>query len=112
MNNLGKRAENLCCQFLQSKNFKIIKRNVWLKKYGEIDIIALKNNCYYFIEVKALTANENFDPSVNYHFYKKIRFHKLINYFANKNNIDNFIACLMTVTKKENKFLIKFYKNV
>ena len=80
--NLGKKSENLVCRFLKTKNFKIISQNWWLKRFGEIDIIALKDNCYYFIEVKSLTANEIFDPSVNYNLEKKKKFHEntLFNY--------------------------------
>ncbi|GIW65813.1 MAG: hypothetical protein KatS3mg094_332 [Candidatus Parcubacteria bacterium] len=108
----GRFAENLVCKFLEIKNFKIIKRNWWLKKYGEIDIIAYKNNCYYFIEVKALKNNINFDPSVNYNKLKKERFHNLINYYVNKYHLDKFTAGLITVQKINKKIKIKFFKNV
>lgn len=110
--NLGKESENLVCQFLKTKNFKIISQNWWLKRFGEIDIIALKDNCYYFIEVKSLTANEIFDPSVNYNLEKKKKFHRLINYYVNKNKIENFVACLITVRKTNKNFIIKVFENV
>lgn len=109
MNNLGKLAEDFACRFLTKNNFKIVKRNWWLKRFGEIDIIALKNNCYYFIEVKALNK---FDPTTNYNLKKRNKFYKLINFYVNKNKIENFVSCLITVTKNENKFTIKFFKNV
>ena len=41
--NLGKKGENAACEFL--------KRN-YSKKYGEIDIVAKKENLISFIEVK------------------------------------------------------------
>ncbi|GIW66188.1 MAG: hypothetical protein KatS3mg095_0086 [Candidatus Parcubacteria bacterium] len=110
--NLGKIAENKACQFLENKNFKIVQRNWWLKKYGEIDIIALKNNCYYFIEVKSLNSNKDFNPASNYNYLKRKRFHSLINYYVNQNNIRNFISGLITVQKINKKIYIKFFKNV
>lgn len=49
--NLGKIGEEKACIYLQKNGFNIIKKN-FQTKLGEIDIIALKNNTLYFIEVK------------------------------------------------------------
>ena len=37
--------------YLQSKGFKIVNRN-YISRYGEIDIIASKDDCLVFVEVK------------------------------------------------------------
>lgn len=49
----GKYAEQKACEYLNSQGFKIIEQNFFAKKIGEIDIIALKNETYHFIEVKS-----------------------------------------------------------
>ncbi len=48
---LGDLGEDLACKFLLKKDFVIIERN-YLRKWGEIDIIAKKNAKIHFIEVK------------------------------------------------------------
>ncbi len=58
--NIGRMGENLAVQHLINQKFDIIARNFYCK-YGEIDIIAEKNNTIYFFEVK--TRYEN---SINY----------------------------------------------
>ena len=50
---IGTWGENLVCQYLESNNYKVIKRN-FLCRQGEIDIIANDENKkeLVFIEVK------------------------------------------------------------
>lgn len=48
---LGKIGEDLACQYLKNHNFLIVERN-FQKRYGELDIIALKDNILVFVEVK------------------------------------------------------------
>jgi putative endonuclease len=51
----GAAGENIACQFLAQKGFRIITRN-YRKPWGEIDIIAEKGNVIRFIEVKAMSV--------------------------------------------------------
>ncbi len=48
---IGQRGETIASSFLESQGFRIRDRN-WKTKWCEIDIIAEKNNCLYFCEVK------------------------------------------------------------
>ena len=48
---LGKKGEDLACEYLRSHGFLILERN-FQKRYGEIDIIALKDKTLVFFEVK------------------------------------------------------------
>ena len=48
----GKLAEDYAVKLLDSRGYKIIDRN-FHSKFGEIDIIALKDDYLAFIEVKA-----------------------------------------------------------
>lgn len=51
---LGNAGEDIACRFLQGKGFTIVERN-FLRKWGEIDIIAIKGEIVRFIEVKAVS---------------------------------------------------------
>lgn len=56
---IGKTGEDIAEKYLQNKGFLIVDKN-YLKKYGEIDIIAKKGEILHFIEVKSVSC-ENFD---------------------------------------------------
>jgi len=49
---IGLLGEDIACKFLMKHGFSILERN-YTKKWGEIDIIAEKDNKKYFIEVKS-----------------------------------------------------------
>jgi len=49
----GKQSEDLVIDYLQSKGYQVVDRNFYAKKYGEIDIVALKDEVLHFVEVKA-----------------------------------------------------------
>lgn len=48
---LGKAGETLAAEYMQQNGYRILCRNYWCKT-GEIDLIAQKNDCVHFIEVK------------------------------------------------------------
>ena len=50
----GEIGENVAVKFLMKHGFSILDRN-YTKKWGEIDIIAEKDNKLYFVEVKAVS---------------------------------------------------------
>ncbi|MDO8561977.1 MAG: YraN family protein [bacterium] len=50
----GRDGEDIACQFLARKGFKILERN-YRKPWGEIDIIAEKAGIVRFVEVKAVS---------------------------------------------------------
>ena len=51
---IGQLGEDIACQFLERKGFKILERN-YRKPWGEIDIIAEKGDVVRFVEVKAVS---------------------------------------------------------
>ena len=51
---IGEIGENVAVKFLVKHGFTILDRN-YTKKWGEIDIIAEKDNKLYFIEVKSVS---------------------------------------------------------
>ena len=52
---IGNIGEDIACIFLEKENFKIVARN-YSKKWGELDIVALKDGIPHFFEVKSVTA--------------------------------------------------------
>ena len=52
MDNLGQQTESFVANLLQQDNFTILEQN-YKKFFGEIDIIAKKDNVIAFVEVKA-----------------------------------------------------------
>lgn len=53
---LGDIGENIACDFLKKRDFEIIERN-YLRKWGEIDIVAKKSDVIHFIEVKSVSSD-------------------------------------------------------
>ncbi len=62
----GLQAEERACSFLREQGFDIIDRNVH-SRFGEIDIIALRDEVLHFIEVKSAadygSAIQNITPT-------------------------------------------------
>ena len=54
---LGKYGEDIAAYYLYQKGFSIIQRNFHAGAYGEIDIIARKDNVLNFVEVKTQRHN-------------------------------------------------------
>lgn len=48
---LGKTGEDLACEYLFNHHYKILERN-FRKRYGELDIVAVKDDTLVFVEVK------------------------------------------------------------
>lgn len=61
--NLGKFGEDLACEYLVNKGYKIIERN-FRKPWGEIDIISKSpDKVLVFVEVKAMKKLDKFGNS-------------------------------------------------
>ncbi len=50
-------GEDAACEYLSKNGYKILERN-FRKSYGEIDIIAVKNETLVFVEVKTRTSDK------------------------------------------------------
>jgi putative endonuclease len=62
-------GEDLACEFLKKKGYKIIERN-FRKGYGEIDIICIKNKTLVFVEVKTRTSKSFGTPIEAISYFK------------------------------------------
>lgn len=75
---IGQICEQVCSKHLKKINFNILERN-YRKKWGEIDLIASKDNILHFIEVKGSSDNlsEN-KPEDNVNIWKRKRLWRAI----------------------------------
>jgi len=88
---VGRVGENFACEYLKKLGYKIIDRN-YLKKWGEIDIVAKKGNNIHFLEVKTVTrvTNSYYRPEDNVHSWKLQRLGRVIqSYLLDKDISDN-----------------------
>lgn len=69
MKNMGLWGENKAVEFLKAKNYTILVRN-YHSRFGEIDIIARKQNTIIFVEVKT-RKNTAFGFPAEFVDYKK-----------------------------------------
>lgn len=90
----GDIGEGVACMFLEKHGFKIIERN-YLKKWGEIDIVARKGNVVHFVEVKSVSSDlpagrqEQIRPEENMHPGKIRRLHRVIQTYIIDKKIDS-----------------------
>jgi len=75
----GDIGENLAQDFLIKNKYKIVARNYW-RKWGELDIVCLKDNVLHFVEVKTVTHEimGDYDPEDNVHYWKRRRLKSII----------------------------------
>lgn len=52
---IGDRGEDVACRYLKKHKYAIVERN-YLKKWGEIDVIAKKEGVLHFVEVKSVSC--------------------------------------------------------
>ena len=82
----GKYAETKACEYLSSQGFKIIEQNFFAKKIGEIDIIALKDGTYHFVEVKSAPEYEIAINNITNSKLSKIK--RSANYYLQSKKLD------------------------
>ena len=76
---IGDIGEEVTVKYLERKGFRILERN-YLRKWGEIDIIAEKGQLLSFIEVKSVSREpgKGYRPEENMHPQKVQRLRRAI----------------------------------
>lgn len=95
----GDLAEDRACRFLSENGFSIVERNFY-SRFGEIDIIASKEDVLHFIEVKSgldfESAIQNITPT------KLSRLIKTGDVYLKKNSLAcDYMYDALVVTPKE-----------
>ncbi len=87
--NIGKKGEEIASAYLVKRGFKIVERN-FSKKVGELDIIAIKDKEFYFVEVK--TSLDKVDkenrPEERVDHYKLKRISRAIQIYTLRKNLE------------------------
>jgi len=118
---LGDIGENLACEFLRRRGFEILDRN-YLKKWGEIDIVAKKGSLIHFVEVKSVScerlpdaSKDRYRPEDNMHPWKLKRLARTMQTYLLDKKIDlDFQLDLITVKidERERKGRVEIIENV
>lgn len=58
---IGKKGEDLACNYLVKKGLQIVERN-FQNKYGEIDIVCMDKDVLVFVEVKTKVGHDFGEP--------------------------------------------------
>ena len=81
----GNYFEDKAVDYLIANDFTIINRNFYAKKLGEIDIIALRDDVYHFIEVK---SGNSFEAVYNISSSKLHKLLRSIEYYLKVKKLD------------------------
>ena len=119
---LGDIGENIGCDFLKKRGFEILERN-YLKKWGEIDIVAKKDGIIRFIEVKSVScvtleisvAQKTYRPEDNMHPWKLKRLARIMQTYLLDKKLDcDWQLDLVTVMidKHNRKARVELLENI
>ncbi len=102
----GDLAEQRACTFLQDLGFDVVERNFY-SRFGEIDIILLKNETLHFVEVKSgldyESAVQNISPT------KLSRLIKTAQVYMKKNALDSHFQIDAVIITPKN---IEYIQNI
>lgn len=111
--NLGKTGEDLALDYLKSRSFSVLEKN-FSSKFGEIDIIAKKKDCLYFIEVKTRSNLNHGAPYEAVNKRKIYHIKKVAQYYLLKNNNPDYKlkVGVFSILIEDGKVDIKFWDNI
>ena len=125
---IGLLGENVACKYLAKHGFTVIERN-YTRKWGEIDIIAIKDEVLYFIEVKSRKVNKYFfeenykfftnqdiRPEENMHAWKMMRLRRVVETYLISQRIGNinwrFDLLLVYLDTESRRARVRVVENV
>jgi len=103
----GNLSEDMAISYIENLGYRVIERNYYARKLGEIDIIAIDNGVWHFIEVKSSQAD--FNPIYNLTPTKLRRIINSVYYYLQTNNLDVPFSIDVIVIRGEK---IEFLENV
>jgi putative endonuclease len=115
----GDRGEDIACFYLEKHGFFIQERK-HLRKWGEIDIIAVKDNKLHFIEVKSVIdrgISEGYRPEENVTNLKQRKLRRVIQTYLNEHKYDNnmefeFHVVAVVMNNSTGKSKVKMLNNI
>jgi putative endonuclease len=124
-NQIGAYGEEIAAKYLRNKGFSILNQN-YLKKWGEIDLVARGTNHIHFVEVKTVSYETRIDlqaaisrgtwrPEENVHERKLQRLHRAIESWLMENGYDGdwqIDVIAVRVVPREKYATLKWIPNV
>ena len=119
----GEIGENIAVKFLMKHGFAILDRN-YTKKWGEIDIVAEKENKLHFVEVKSVVRNgdvsretlDEYRPEDNMHSWKLKRLARAIQTYLLSKKLDErdwqFDLLAVFLSLKDKKAKVKMVEDI
>jgi len=104
---IGAQYEEKTCRFLQEKGYTLLASN-YQTKFGEIDIIALKDKCLSFVEVKYRAYKRYGNPIETIGYHKRRNIVNSSKYYVMKNNYIGYSVSYDVAIWYEGK--LTFYK--
>ncbi|NER12941.1 YraN family protein [Leptobacterium flavescens] len=110
-NELGRKGEELACDYLSRKGYEIVCRNYRFEK-AEIDIIAKKGGILSVVEVKARSGIDFGRPEDSVSKKKIALLVKAANQYVVENKLDVEVRFdIISVVKKSNTYSIDLIEN-
>ena len=122
---IGTLGEKIAGNYLKNKAFEIIEYN-YLKKWGEIDIVARRTGKIHFVEVKTVSyetkqqleeavARRTWRPEENVHAGKLKKFTRAIESWLMENNYKNdwqIDVVAVRIVPREKFASVKYISNI
>jgi len=94
---LGRIGEDYAVDYLINRDYEILARN-FSCRWGEIDLIAKKNDKIIFFEVKTRSSSSYGAPYEAINYYKLTSLRRSINFYLLKNNLKKFKLSLKIIS--------------
>ncbi len=118
----GDLGEDVACKFLMKRGFEVIERN-YLKKWGEIDIVAKKGDDLHFIEVKTISSSsfvphetkDAYRAEDNIHPQKIMRMNKAIESYLIENDFEGewqMDGAIVSIDTSKRQAKVSYIENI
>lgn len=87
---LGIKGERLTIKYLKKQGYKILEKN-YSVSFGEVDIIAKKDNVILFVEVKTRTSTRFGTPSQAVGYNKQHKYKQIALLYMQKKGLEDYV---------------------
>lgn len=122
---IGSLGENVAASYLKHRGFTIVEMNYW-RKWGELDIIAKKDDKIHFVEVKTVSyetkdtlqyavTHETWRPEEQVHQFKMHQISKAIETWIADNNYEGdwqIDVAAVRIVPRETFATVKYIDNI